>query len=396
MGAALIFGYKSDLGRERDNMEDAFLIRSNQQDAGVKRRGALFIVADGVGGHKAGEVASNLAANTIADKFYQSPLLDTASALAQAIIDANAAVFQQSKSIGNENMATTVVCAVVQNNQLTVAHVGDSRAYLLRMGTLSQLTEDHSWIHEQVAKGVLTLEQAQASPYRNVINRSVGNKPQVEPEVHEHGELLKGDRLMLCTDGLYDSVSLDEMQAVLCQYPPQDACEVLVDLANKAGGTDNITVIVLEIPVEEPANQSDTRERRQGTIPVVVEEENIEKTKMHENNLGVDRVQPVLPVEHPGIPLPKAPQNLSAGKPQSESYQLHGEELQKVVGAEPLPWEAPLNPKETSIPQMTEKQTAEHTTSGIQEWEVVISYHWPGFGAAMDKRNLFPFQMEEK
>jgi serine/threonine protein phosphatase PrpC len=393
MKLQLIFGHKSDLGRERDNMEDAYLIRSNQLDSGVKSKGALFIVADGVGGNKSGEIASNMAANTAVEKYYSSQLQDPVTALSQALINTNAVVYQQSRTLGNENMATTIVCAVIHHGKLTVAHIGDSRAYLFRNGKLTQITQDHSWIHDQVSRGILTLEQAEKSPYRNVINRSIGNKPEVEPEVHEHGELQDGDRILLCTDGLYDGVSDAQMIQVLASYAPQDACEVFVDMANKAGGTDNITVIVIEIHTAETSSTTSQRKDEEQTVLLTADDleddQTDEHTRLHsvisppESELVVEKVNTT------GIPLPAASKRIEAIPLQENHVKNRAQDLEKVLGSEPLPWESPEEPVGSQADSNPTAQTKKENIRDVRQWDVVISYNWPGVCVAMNRAKSF-------
>lgn len=246
----LIIGFKDDLGLERDNMEDAAGWSMAVTNMDVRRKGAIFVVADGVGGVQAGEVASNRAVKTILKEYYAAPYEDTGSSLRYAINIANDLIYKEAREANKESMATTVICAVIRDGVLTLANVGDSRAYLLRSGRIRQLSEDHSWVNEQIRSGTLTPAAAKTNPYRNVITRSLGNKPKVEADIQTFGALLNDDRLLLCTDGLYEGVGEEDMIDVIQRLPSTQAAEELVDMANRAGGSDNVTVLIIEAHVE--------------------------------------------------------------------------------------------------------------------------------------------------
>jgi serine/threonine protein phosphatase PrpC len=156
----LVIGFKDDVGLERDNMEDAAGYSMTATNMDVRRKGSIFVVADGVGGHQAGEVASKRAVNAILKEYYACPYEDTETSLRFAINQANDAIFKEAQETGRDTMATTVVCAVIREGVLTLANVGDSRIYILRSGKIRQLTEDHSWVNEQIRQGLLTPEEA--------------------------------------------------------------------------------------------------------------------------------------------------------------------------------------------------------------------------------------------
>ncbi|HEY9077708.1 MAG TPA: Stp1/IreP family PP2C-type Ser/Thr phosphatase [Anaerolineaceae bacterium] len=275
-------GHQSDLGRERQVQEDAYACQPLDLSPG-QRKGVLFIVADGVGGRQAGEIASQMAVKTIMQTYYADPGDEPSAAIYKAFQAANNAIYRAAQAPGREKMATTAVCTIVRNGELIVANAGDSRAYLMRDGRLEQITNDHSWVAEQVAAGILTEDEAVNHPNRNVITRSLGNKPDVEPEIQSIGQLRTGDILMLCTDGLYEGVPLHVMQEVLSNNPPPISCQKLIDLANQAGGSDNITVVVAEVKVEgvdaasvDKGEQAERREDSTGNhlvkpVPAVLE-----------------------------------------------------------------------------------------------------------------------------
>lgn len=243
----------SDVGKKRKHNEDAF-------SSDVSER--LFIVADGMGGHAAGEVASKITVETIGEFIaatrqkeeatwpfkYNHELDFNSNRLAVAIEKANervmAAVAAQPWLKG---MGTTVVAGLLNEKILSLAHVGDSRAYLLRDGQLSRLTDDHSWVHEQVAAGILTEEEAKTHPLKNVVTRALGGGPSVSPDLQEL-VFSSGDRFLFCSDGLTTMVSDEEIRdAAMSIADPEGLCHTLVDMANEKGGVDNVTVVVVDI-----------------------------------------------------------------------------------------------------------------------------------------------------
>jgi protein phosphatase len=271
MAAAVIKAYGlTDVGRKRKHNEDAFASDVNE---------GLFIVADGMGGHAAGEVASKITVETIGEFIaatrqkeeatwpfkYNHELDFNSNRLAVAIEKANervmAAVAAQPWLKG---MGTTVVAGLLNEKILSLAHVGDSRAYLLRDGQLSRLTDDHSWVHEQVTAGILTEEEAKTHPLKNVVTRALGGGPSVTPDLQEL-VFSPGDRYLFCSDGLTTMVGDEEiLDTAAAVKDPQALCQKLVDMANEKGGVDNITVVVVDIV--------DPADLRQEPAEAVVEE----------------------------------------------------------------------------------------------------------------------------
>ena len=245
----------TDVGRKREHNEDnmAYVIPKDLQVMAAK--GALFIVADGMGGHAAGEVASEIAVDTVSNAYYQDDSDDVATSLLQAIRRANAAIHQRAaENMLRSGMGTTCVAAVLRGNMAYIANVGDSRAYLVRNGQVKQISQDHSWVYEQVRAGLLTEDQARTHAQRNVITRSLGTQVEVEIDVF-HEQLQEGDTLILCSDGLSGLVSDEELQHIVDQFVPQESVYHLVERANENGGPDNITAIVArvqEVGVEPP------------------------------------------------------------------------------------------------------------------------------------------------
>jgi len=245
----------TDVGRKREHNEDnmAYVIPKDQQI--MAKKGALFIVADGMGGHAAGEVASEIAVDTVSNVYYQDDSDDVAISLLHAIKRANALIHQRaSENMLRSGMGTTCVAAVLRGNMAYIANVGDSRAYLLRQSQVKQVSQDHSWVAEQVRAGLLTEDQARTHAQRNVITRCLGTQADVEIDVFPEA-IEESDALVLCTDGLSGLVSDDEIRRIVDQTAPQESVYHLVERANENGGPDNITAIVVsvqEVGLEPP------------------------------------------------------------------------------------------------------------------------------------------------
>lgn len=237
----------TDVGRKRPHNEDnmAYVIPKDEQV--MARKGALFIVADGMGGHAAGEVASEIAVDTVTMTYYQDDSEDIALSLMSAIKRANTIIHQRAaENMLRSGMGTTCVSAVLRGNMAYIANVGDSRAYVIRQGQVKQVSQDHSWVEEQVRAGLLTRDQARSHAQRNVITRCLGTQSDVEVDVFTE-ELEDGDCLILCTDGLSGSVYEDDLRSIVEQYVPQESVYHLVERANENGGPDNITAIVVRV-----------------------------------------------------------------------------------------------------------------------------------------------------
>jgi serine/threonine protein phosphatase PrpC len=230
------FGSASDIGKARDRNEDSFLADP-----------PVFAVADGMGGHKGGDVASSLAIQVLEGE----ALPADGAELVERVREANRAVYERSSSdTAVEGMGTTMTATIAGGGALRLAHVGDSRAYLLREGTLRRLTEDHTLVQRMVSEGHLTEEEASVHPQRSVITRVLGVEDRVQ--IDEGAvEVRDGDRILLCTDGLTGMVSEEEIETILKRAPdPQAGADQLVAAANEAGGLDNITVVLLDIEVD--------------------------------------------------------------------------------------------------------------------------------------------------
>lgn len=242
---------RTDVGMKREHNEDSFLIN---EDLGI------YVVCDGMGGHAGGETASRLAVQTIEremmsarlreDNPYKSngPLSETplAGALREAIEGACAAVFRTSRANPDlAGMGTTCITLLIHEQHALVGHVGDSRCYLVRAGEVHQLSEDHSLVNEQVRAGLLTEEEARHSRLKNIITRSVGFEEDVLVDVMGV-ETQKGDRFLLCSDGLSNLLENEEIRDALLHNKLEEVPGFLIQVANERGGDDNITVVAVE------------------------------------------------------------------------------------------------------------------------------------------------------
>jgi serine/threonine protein phosphatase PrpC len=236
---------KTDQGRVRQNNEDNLHVSAD---------GNLLVVADGMGGHASGEVASKMAVDIISDYLkkdqgsligsYQKDFSEQTNKLGAAVRLANMAIYEASLSKpGWQGMGTTIAAVFFNGGRLSIVHVGDSRIYLVRAGDISPLTDDHSLVNEQVKRDLLTKEEAAASDMKNILTRAVGIGPEVEVDMDEL-TIADGDILILCSDGLTSMVSDEDiLAAVTSGKDPSLACERLVNMANEKGGRDNVTVI---------------------------------------------------------------------------------------------------------------------------------------------------------
>lgn len=235
------------------------LVRTNNEDSFFMDEGAgLFVVADGMGGHASGEIASNMAVTVIRDYLknennphigdYNNKHSVSSNRLMSAVRLANKAIFEASLSnAGWKGMGTTITALLLKGNSLSIAHVGDSRAYLVRSGSMEQLTNDHSLVAEQFRQGLLNEEDLRQAENRNILIRAAGVGPEVAVDSDEM-TMFAGDRLLVCSDGLTGMVGDDELLSVLlaCSSPEAD-CDRLIAMAKKNGGRDNITVLLLYI-----------------------------------------------------------------------------------------------------------------------------------------------------
>ncbi|MHB8156748.1 MAG: Stp1/IreP family PP2C-type Ser/Thr phosphatase, partial [Desulfocucumaceae bacterium] len=205
---------------------------------------AFFAVADGMGGHLAGEVASHLAVETVVEHLRAGTEPRLENKLYKGVLQANSKVFEASKSnVSYRGMGTTLTAAVIKDRKMVLAHVGDSRAYLLREDNIVTLTEDHSLVQEMLKQGGITKEQARDHPHRNVLTRALGTDPTVEVDMIETG-LKKGDTVLICSDGLYGLVEDNVIQRLVSSAQgPEKAVLDLIGEALHRGGNDNISVV---------------------------------------------------------------------------------------------------------------------------------------------------------
>lgn len=233
----------TDVGRRRDSNEDEFRL--------VEELG-LFAVADGMGGHAAGEVASRLAMDTVVETIRKAgpatiDALQATELVRRAIDEANRRICESIQDNEDQRgMGTTIAALLRVGDQAIIGHVGDSRVYLLRDGGLQRLTSDHSWVNEQVKLGLLSEEAAQRHPMRNIVTRALGSRNDVLVDVAIE-KILPGDLFVVCSDGLNTMLEDDEIRDTLLENgaSPEQACQALVEAANDRGGEDNVTVVVV-------------------------------------------------------------------------------------------------------------------------------------------------------
>ncbi len=241
---------RTDIGRTRAVNEDNLASVIPQDIQIMARKGALFVVADGMGGHAQGDTASDIAVSTVRDIYYKDESDDIPASLRHAVEQANMLICQQnqeqSKGDYKMNMGTTCVAAVLKNSIVYVANAGDSLAYIVRNGQVKQITQNHSWVAEQVRLGTMSEAEAKAQGKSNVVTRCLGSTPNVEIYIGSE-QVQNHDALVLCTDGLHMLVSEDEIRTVIEQYGSEESASRLIALANENGGPDNITVVVVRI-----------------------------------------------------------------------------------------------------------------------------------------------------
>lgn len=242
----------TDVGRQRQHNEDTFLVEDEAK---------LFLVADGMGGHAAGEIASRIAVDSISEFIvhtkeddgtwphaYDEHYTRTTNRLMAALRMANTRVLEaMRKDAKLRGMGTTVVACMADDGKISVAHVGDSRAYMIRNGKISRITNDHSWVYEQVQAGMLTEAEAEKHPLRNVITRALGGALSVNPDASEI-DSRPGDVYLLCSDGLTGMVPEEEILKLVTENADdlEKACQQLIDTANARGGLDNVTAILVK------------------------------------------------------------------------------------------------------------------------------------------------------
>lgn len=243
----LKFAAKTDMGQVRENNEDKFDFYEPEDPAILAARGCLYAVSDGIGGAQAGQIASELLLKNLISGYYNHPSPDLLTALYESIVHANDRIHALAQMIPERNgMGATLTATVFCEDRVIVAQVGDSRAYCLRNDTLFQITQDHSWVEEQVRAGVMTHSEAENSPFKNVITRSVGAATTVNPDFYEE-QAQPGDVWVLCSDGLTAYANKDEIAAIVGSCAPSEAARQFIEMANVRGGRDNITAFVIAV-----------------------------------------------------------------------------------------------------------------------------------------------------
>ena len=272
-----VIGLHSDVGCVREGNEDNARAIAPDDANERAQRGVLVVVADGMGGHASGEIASAMAVEIVCREYYAAPakyLSAPSTILRAALENANAAIYQAASNEKNpRRMGTTCTALVLRGEQTFAAHAGDSRLYLVRGGEIYQLSQDHSAVMELVRQGALTAQQARHHPDKNLITRALGLHPKIEIDVWE--EPMKArldDRFLLCSDGLCDLLEDEEIKQQVLAEEPQSACEALVEQAKARGGHDNITVAILQVckrrAVEENENTEEIPVTREIAMPV--------------------------------------------------------------------------------------------------------------------------------
>jgi len=264
----------TDVGKDRSNNEDYFRIIPEK---------CLYIVADGMGGHAAGDVASLNAAQTVDTYFSRQLLLKIQDddnkireAIVESLLKAHQEILRMAESKRHyEGMGCTIVIAFIQDNSLHLSHVGDARAYVCNNSGIKLLTTDHSFVMDLVKNGKMTLEEARLSPMKNRLNQAIGSATAIKPD-YGHYSLEEGDRILLCSDGLWDMLTDEQMhQAIIQDQPAKIVCENLINMANKAGGHDNITAVLIiykKGPAEDELSDNEDLMDTSGEYSVVFKE----------------------------------------------------------------------------------------------------------------------------
>lgn len=240
-----------DPGRVKDINEDYYGVVEPEEETVAQEKGRLFVVADGMGADGAGEVASRIAVDVIKESYYSGEGGDDiADSLRYAVMRAHETIYRESQQKQEYyKMGATVTAMVIRGENVAIAHVGDTRAYVIRRGKIQQLTNDHNWAGEQLRKGTITKVHAETHPRRKVLTRWLGQAPEIEVDIYED-TVEPNDIFFLCSDGLYDTLSEEEIQKALLETNPEMAARELVARANRNGGADNITAIVVKTVFE--------------------------------------------------------------------------------------------------------------------------------------------------
>jgi PPM family protein phosphatase len=238
---------KTDLGRVRENNEDKFEYFLPEDDATLATRGQIFLVCDGMGGHAAGQIASEISAKTFIDVYLHHPATEPDAAMRAAVVAANRFVCDIGRAVpSRKGMGTTLSGLILIQDQAYCVQVGDSRIYRLRAGELAQLTHDHTWVEEALRRGMITADEGENHPYRHVLTRAIGTEGEVLPDVDREA-VSEGDVYLLCSDGLINHVDDVAIAETLAGSTPSEAAWRLVGQALQGGGSDNCTVMVVRV-----------------------------------------------------------------------------------------------------------------------------------------------------
>lgn len=263
---------RTDLGNIRLNNEDNGLFYRIADEQVIREKGYLLLVADGMGGHQAGEVASRMAAEIISQEYFKSEKNGgIEKSLRRAFLAANQQIFQSaSRHKEQQGMGTTCTALVVTDQHIYFGHVGDSRAYLWKKSGIHRITEDHTYVMELVRSGEISREEAETHPKRNILTNAMGTKPEVKVDTGKFSLPFEtGDRLFLCSDGLYDYLQDAEIAQWLSTHGIAEAAEGLIKEAKNRGGHDNITIVLAEKTAGE--QETPAKETRDIDLPVTKE-----------------------------------------------------------------------------------------------------------------------------
>jgi serine/threonine protein phosphatase PrpC len=239
----------TDVGRQRTNNEDSYLYWEPDSDEDFRRKGRLAVIADGMGGYEGGQEASRLAVETVRHVYDSEFTVDPQQTLLQAMDSAHRNIQRYAEEHPMfHGMGTTCTALSIVGRELTFAHVGDSRLYLVRPETVTRLTRDHSYVGRLVESGIVRSEDAESHPQRHILTAALGSGKDVAPDKPEHPvSLEEGDTLVLCTDGLWSLVGEQDIAGVIRTNTPAESCLSLVKMALERGGPDNVTLLVLKI-----------------------------------------------------------------------------------------------------------------------------------------------------
>lgn len=247
----------SDLGNIRTNNEDMGLFFKIADENVIREKGYMLIVADGMGGHQAGEVASRMATDIISHEYFKQHGGEVEKNLAKVLTLANKNIFEKaSSSDAHKGMGTTCTVLVVINQAVYYAHVGDSRAYMQKGNRIVQITTDHTYVQELVNNGDITEAEAAVHPKRNILTNAMGTKPDMRIDTGKFELALENnDRLLLCSDGLYDYLNAEELKNILLANDIKTAAGIMIQQAKARGGHDNITVVIAERKKDTTENE---------------------------------------------------------------------------------------------------------------------------------------------